>query len=302
MVRKILITGSSGMLGSDLCPMLEKNHEIIGLDIIDPKKGCEPKRFYKANIVDFCEIEKVFAKEKPDFVIHTVAWTDVDGCQLDPVKAHNINVEGLYNLVIILSRVKVPLIFISTDFVFAGERNTPYVEDDAPMPLSVYGMTKYKGEEIIKGVLKKYAIVMTSWLYGKNGKNFVDTIITKARETGKLKVVNDQVGSPTYTKDLTLGLKGLIDRFDFKRGEIFHVSNSGSCSWYEFALEILKNVPGSENIAVEPIGSEELARPAKRPRFSVLDNSKFEKYTGIHMRLWKEAVKEFIKEDCLKRR
>ena len=293
---KILITGSSGMLGSDLCEILKDLHEIIGLDVIEPKEErYAPNKFYKASITDFCEVDNVFNKEKPDLVVHTAAWTDVDGCQLDPVKAHNINVEGLYNIVVVLSGTNVPLVFISTDFVFGGERNTPYTEDDTPMPLSVYGMSKYKGEEVIKGVLSRYVIVRTSWLFGKNGKNFVDTIISKARSEGKLKVVNDQVGSPTYTRDLSNALKALIDSFDFSNGEIFHISNSGSCSWYEFALEIASNLPDAEGIVIEPGTSAELNRPAKRPSFSVLDTNKFQKLTGKQMRSWKEAAEEYIK-------
>jgi len=294
---KILVTGSSGMLGSDLCEILKESHEVIGVDLIEPKEEqYAPNKFCKANITDFCEVDDLFNKEKPDLILHAAAWTDVDGCQLDPAKAHNINVEGLYNIAVTLSGTNVPLLFISTDFVFGGERHTPYSEDDTPMPLSVYGMSKYKGEEVIKGVLSRYAIVRTSWLFGKNGKNFVDTIISKGRSEGKLRVVNDQVGSPTYTRDLSYALKALLDSFDFSKGETFHISNSSSCSWYEFALEIVSNLPDAEKIVVEPGTSAELDRPARRPVFSVLDTNKFQRLTGMHMRPWKEAVKDYIKE------
>ena len=143
--------------------------------------------------------------------------------------------------------------------------------------------------------LKRYAIVRTSWLYGKNGKNFVDAIISKGKAEGRVEVVNDQIGSPTYTRDLSSGLGDLIKKFDFPGEDIFHISNSGSCSWYEFALEILRNIEDGEDIVVEPISSEDLNRPAKRPGFSVLDINKFQKCTGMHMRLWKDALKEYIK-------
>ncbi len=292
---KILITGSSGMLGTDLCDVLEKDHKIIGVDINESHASCAtPLVFYKVGITDADEIRRIVGEEHPDIVIHAAAWTDVDGCEGDPGKADAVNVKGTESVAKAAAGRDIPLILISTDFVFDGRKNEPYTEGDPPCPISVYARTKYEAEEAVKTLLPAYAIVRTSWLFGKQGRNFVDALISKAAAGEKLRVVGDQVGSPTYTKDFSTALAKLLEAGVTSGREIFHVSNSGRCSWYEFAEQII-GYKGSEGIAIEAITSDELDRPAKRPRFSVLDNGKFNRKTGYVMRPWQEALKEYLK-------
>ena len=287
---KILVTGSSGMLGRDICKVFSADHRVIGIDI----SGDEVS--YKADISDLDAVKEVFAKEKPDIVIHSAAYTDVDGCERDPDKAYRINTEGTCNIVEACSDIGASLIFISTDFVFNGGKDSPYKEDEETGAINVYGKSKLKAEEALGEFSRDYAIVRTSWLYGAHGKNFVDTIIKKAKEDKVLKVVDDQVGSPTYTKDLALALKDLIESGDILGREIYHVSNTKYCSWYAFTRKIIDLEGGMEEVLVEPIASSELARAAERPKYSVLDTGKFEERIGRKMRSWEEALGEFISE------
>ena len=298
---KILITGSSGMLGTDLCRVLKDEHEIAGVDLAEPKEtSCEPQVFYKASINDPGSLKEIFDKENPDLIIHTAAWTDVDGCEKDPEKAYMVNVTGTQNIVNALSGKDIPVILISTDFVFNGEKGEPYSESDRPDPISVYGRTKLEAEEVVQRGLTRYAIVRTSWLFGKNGRNFVDTIIGKSREEKRLRVVSDQIGSPTHTIDLANALKELLLFSNDFGKEIYHIANTGWCSWYDFALKILENVPEIKGTTVESITSGELDRPAKRPKFSVLDCSKFKEKTKHQMQPWEDALKVYFKERGLR--
>ena len=288
--HKVLITGSGGMLGVDLCQELSGDYEIYGID----NRKAAAQRYFKCDITDKASVSGVFLKIKPEIVIHAAAWTDVDGCELDKKKAYKINSEGTENIASACKDSGAVLIYISTDFVFDGKKKAPYKETDKPGPLSVYADSKLKGEEAIKNTLKDYFILRTAWLYGKNGNNFVDTIIEKAKREKELKVVDDQVGSPTYSKDLAKAMRVLLSKI-MRQGQgygIYHITNSGSVSWYEYARTILK-LCGSQTRVV-PITSAELGRPAGRPAMSVLDNSRFNEFTGYKMRNWKEALKEYI--------
>lgn len=286
---KILITGSSGMLGVDLCRELGRDFELYGADV--RRAGGRVQKFYRCDITKKQSILTIVKKIKPDIIIHTAAMTNVDGCELNPKKAYKINSLGTNNVVSACKAVDAVLIYISTDFVFDGKKKKPYIETDKPHSLGVYADSKLKGENAVKKILKKYFIIRTSWLFGKHGQNFVDTILKLAKKENCLKVVNDQVGSPTYTKDLAKAIHVLIDKIYSGTG-IYHVSNSGSISWFDYAREILrlKNM----HTKIVPISSKELDRPAKRPAMSVLDNSKFIKYTGYRMRNWQEALKEYV--------
>jgi len=287
---KVLITGSSGMLGIDLANELRRGYRLTGTDTADSSES-RLRRFYKLDITDFKSTADVFKKVKPDIVVHTAAWTDVDGCELNKDKAYAINSDGTRNVALACKRIGAVLVYISTDFVFDGKKKRPYREDDKTGPLSVYADSKLEGETAVKKTLKKYFILRTSWLYGKHGKNFVDTITAKSKKGGLLKVVDDQIGSPTYTKDLAKAIRILIGK-NIKDFGVYHVSNSGSVSWYEYARAILK-ISGVK-AKVVPISSKELARPARRPAMSVLDSSKFEKVTGHKMRNWKIALQEYL--------
>lgn len=295
--NKILITGSSGMLGVDLCQELAESYELYGLDIVHSPQSIV-HGFKKGDISDKNNISDIVEEIKPEFVIHTAAMTDVDGCELAKEKAYKINAEGAGNVAASCNKAGAVLIHISTDFVFDGKKNSPYKETDGTNPLSVYGDSKLKGEEAVKKELSNFFILRTSWLYGKHGKNFVDTIIAKAKTEKALKVVDDQVGSPTYTKDLAKAICRLLDivvhspQSTVHGYGIYHVSNLGSTSWYGYAKEILR-LAGSRTEVI-PISSEELNRPAKRPAMSILDNSKFCGFTGYKLRNWKDALKEYL--------
>lgn len=286
---KILITGSSGMLGSALCQELVDAHEIVGLDVREAQ-GSGIKGLIKCDITDQAGVAKTIAEISPDLVIHAAAYTDVDGCETCPDKAHEINAAGSRNVALACRRCEAVAVYISTDFVFDGRKNLPYLEQDEPRPLNIYGKSKLEGEKHFSSLLAKYFIVRSSWLFGQFGKNFVDTILKLAGENEKIKVVNDQIGSPAYSKDLARAIGSLIETSSYG---FFHISNGGSCSWYEFARTILKYA-GIQDVTVQPITSEELNRPAKRPRMSILDNTHYIQTVGKPLRLWSDALKEYL--------
>jgi len=295
------------MLGIDLCQELASAYEVDGFDIVNSQQSTV-HRFYKGDITDRDEVVNTVKAVRPEVVIHTAAWADVDGCEGDKEKARKVNTEGSRNIALACKDAGAVLIYMSTDFVFDGKKKSPYIESDTTHPLGTYAWSKREGEKAIQETIDRYFILRTGWLYGRCGKNFVDTIIGKARTEKVLRVVNDQIGSPTYTKDLAKAIRALLDKISSGLGsrvtghendtvgfEIYHVSNSGSVSWYEYAKEILRLV-GSKTEVV-PISSEELARPARRPAMSVLNTGKFEKYTSCKMRPWRDALKEYIKEE-----
>lgn len=284
------------MLGTDLYTELAGSYEVYGADVVRrPKTG----NLITADIRDRQAISAVISDVGPDIVIHAAAWTDVDGCEEDPEKAYGVNVEGARNVALACKKSEADLIYISTDFVFDGKKRSPYRETDSPRPLSVYGDSKFKGEEAIQKVFGRYYILRTAWLYGRKGKNFVDTVLAMAGREETLKVVNDQTGSPTYTGDFAKAIRRLIDKVSLqftvhssKGYGIYHVTNSGSVSWYEYAKEIVR-LAGLK-VKVVSISSKELARPARRPAMSVLDNTKFIGFTGHKMRNWKAALKDYM--------
>ena len=294
---RVLITGSGGMLGIALSRELTKDYEVVGLDIAQSPR-LKAQSYIVADIIDRKKIAHILKRVKPHVVIHTAAWTDVDGCEFDKKKAYEINAEATSNVAIACKAEGAILVYISTDFVFDGKKKRPYKESDLPRPLGVYADSKLKGEKAVESLLKKYFILRTSWLYGPSGKNFVNTILEKGREKHVLEVVNDQVGSPTYAKDFAKAIHVLVDRMfqgsgaGFQGSGIYHVTNSGSVSWYEYAKYILKLKKLSTKVI--PIKSKVLGRPAVRPAMSVLDNSKFVKFTGHRMRNWKLALKEYL--------
>lgn len=296
--KKILITGSSGMLGSDLCEALKDGFHMIGLDLNAPANSAvSPDVFYKISLERMEDIEKVIDEEAPDTVIHAAAWTDVDGCEGDHKKAESANIKCTENLVdLLVSRKRVPLLFLSTDYVFDGEKRESYLPDDPVSPLSIYGKTKAEAEKVIMKRLDNYAIIRTSWLFGEHGKNFVDTIINKADEVKEFKVVDDQVASPTFSKDLAVAILNILEKDIFPGQYVLHITNSGKCSWYEFAVKILDKLDMKNGIPVNPISSFDMDRPAKRPHYSVLDNSGFNEIAGYGLRKWEDALEAYLNE------
>lgn len=275
---KILITGSNGMLGYDLIKVLKSNHELIltnskNLDITN-----------KDETIEFiCE-------NNPDLVINVAAYTDVDGCETNPNKAFNVNAYGVKNLALGSKEVDCPLVQISTDYVFKGNKREPLVEDDEMGPISVYGKSKLKGEESIVEILDKYFIIRTAWLYGINGKNFPKTMLELSKDNNKITVVYDEIGSPTYTLDLANAISDLIETDYYG---IYHLTNSDYCSWCEFAKYIFKIA--NKNIDVIPVTASEFARIAPRPSYSVLRNKNWIDKGFNPLRSYKEAIVDYIK-------
>ena len=299
---RILIIGVCGMLGMDLWRKLESKHELYGMDIKKNNNiSLTGDKFQQLDITDMNKTYELITKVNPQLVIHTAAYTDVDGCESNRDLAYRINMLGTRNIALACQRFDAVLLYISTDFVFDGEKGCPYVELDLTNPLSVYGKSKYYGELYIRKLLTKFYIVRTSWLYGKNGKNFVDTITNLVREKEYLEVVNDQIGSPTYTKDLAAAIEKLIT---FSQSEnsgaygIWHITNSEYCSWYDFAREIVEQLKIKDNSLkikeIKSIGSEKLNRPAKRPKCSTLDNFCWHLEGWDKLRSWKEALTDYL--------
>lgn len=274
---KILITGSNGMLGHDLIEVLKDKHELLlttskTLDITDGD-----------SVMDF------IVKSNPDIVINSAAYTDVDGCESNPDLAYNVNGEGVKNLALACREVDCSLVHISTDYVFNGQNDRPWVEDDEIGPISIYGKSKLEGEEHIKEILEKYFIVRTAWLYGVNGRNFPRTMLELAQKHSEITVVYDEVGTPTYTPDLAKGISELIETDYYGT---YHLTNSGNCSWCEFARYIFEVADVDVNVI--PVTASEFARPAPRPSYSVLENRNWVKNGFEPLRNYKEAIKEYI--------
>jgi dTDP-4-dehydrorhamnose reductase len=295
---KILITGSKGMLGSKLCQVLADEYEVFGLDLLATRYSLLATRFFtQCDITDKDKVVAAIKSATPNLIIHTAAYTDVDGCELNPEKAFAVNAKGTENVARAAKEIGATLFYISTDYVFDGKGDKPYTEADTPNPINTYGQSKLEGERIIQSLLEKYFILRSSWLFGPSGKNFVTTILQKAGERKTLKVVDDQIGSPTYTLDLADAVKSLLaicySLLATNYG-IYHITNRGSCSWYEFAQEIV----ALKRLATQilPVTSKEIKRPAQRPRMSVLDNSKVMNTFNLRLRHWSEALRHFYEK------
>lgn len=273
---RILVTGAKGQLGNEVLKVLN-NEEIYGF-------GKE-----EMDITDFIQTQAKIKEIQPHVVIHCAAYTNVDGCESDVDLAFQVNSKGAENVARACLNAGAEMVYVSTDYVFDGSKGEPYYETDLPNPINVYGKSKLAGEESVKTVLSKYYIVRTAWVYGIQGKNFVKTMLELSKKQDTINVVNDQIGSPTYAFDLAQAIAVLINS---KKYGIYHITNSGECSWYEFAKKIfeLKGI----NIQVNPITSQQLNRPAKRPSYSVLKNFNLETNLGYKMRRWDRALEDFL--------
>ena len=283
---KIALIGSDGQLGTDIYKYFKnKGADIAGLT----QKEIE--------VCDKNICISVLFEMKPDLIINTAAFHQVDVCEDEVLKTFEVNVGGVKNLAEICLEIDSALMHFSTDFVFGGYvKNTPYNEDDCPAPISVYGISKLAGEHVIRYMLKKYYILRVCGLYGHAGSlgkgyNFVELMIRLAKEGKDIRVVNDQVLTPTSTKDVTEKLFEFIQKGKYG---LYHMTSSGSCSWYEFACEIFKLSGLNPNIS--PTTSEEFVTKAKRPSYSVLDNRNLRKIGLKDMRQWKAALTDYIEE------
>jgi len=279
----ILITGSNGQLGKSIQKISDQfsNLNFTYTDIEE------------LDITNVRELEIYFATNKIDVLINCAAYTAVDKAESEPQKAKLINVTATGYLSELSNKFGFLLIHISTDFIFGGNRNKPYSESDSPEPLSYYAKSKADGETEILMKAERAVIFRTSWLYSEYGNNFVKTIINLAKEREVLKVVNDQVGTPTYASDLAyMILINLPELVKLKRTEIYNYSNKGQTSWYDFAMEIIRI--SQLNCQVLPIETKEYPLPAKRPKYSVLDKSKIVKAFGIKIPDWEYSLRKCI--------
>ena len=278
---RIIITGANGQLGLELSKQLSRNkeYEVICTDIEE------------LNIVDINSVNKVISKYKPDVVINCAAHTAVDLCETDIENAYKINAIGPRNLAIACEKVNAKFVQVSTDYVFDGNIDRPYREDDNTCPNSIYGSSKLMGEKFTKEFCSRHFIVRTAWLYGE-GNNFVRTMLKLSETNKEINVVNDQFGSPTSTVDLA---KAIIELIHTEHYGTYHGTCEGKCSWYDFAQKIfeIRNI----DIKVNPVTSEEYKRTAPRPTYSVLDNFML-KLVGLNsFRNWEDALIEYLNEE-----
>ena len=270
----ILVVGANGMLGRDLMEVLSGDVRGVDIDEID--------------ITSLESVERVLKTRPPRVVVNAAAYTDVDGCETNQELAMQVNGEGVAHLALVTRELGAKFVQVSTDYVFDGGKGTPYVEDDPPAPLSIYGESKYAGE-LNARLNPDHVIVRTQWLYGLRGKNFVETMLRLGAEKPELAVVDDQIGSPTWTVDLSRAIRVLVEKEC--RGT-YHAANSGFCSWNEFARAIFAEA--GMTVTVNPLTTEQLGRPAPRPLYSTLDCGKLMQDSGFQPQPWREALRTYL--------
>jgi len=278
---KVLVIGANGQLGSDIVKVFSSENVI-------------PLTHKDVEISEGASVKNALEAYKPDLVINTAAYHRISDCEKNALKSFGINSIGTKNLAIACRENKAILVHISTDYVFDGEKKEPYIESDSPRPLNVYGISKLAGEYYIKYLCPKYFIVRTSGLYGSvkcraKGGNFIDLMLNLAKKQDEIEVVNDEVLTPTYTLDLARKIRDLIQTDYFG---LYHITNNGSCSWYEFAEKIFEFYNLKVNL--KAVSAERFASEIKRPRYSVLRNYALEKMGMDDMRKWDEALEVFL--------
>ncbi len=275
---RIVITGHKGQLGKSLWKLLEEGNNLLGLDI--PEHDITEPKIIDA-IVDF----------KPHLILHPAAYTNVDGCEEDPETAYRVNVLGTWHIALAAQTTDSPMLYVSTNEVFPGDREIPYFEWDEPRPINAYARSKLGGERVVQSLLNKFYIVRTAWVFAPGGNNFVSKITRAAEKYGALKVVDDEFGSPTYAPDLAEAIVKLTKSDMYG---IYHFTNSGVCSRYEYAVEILK-LAGMENVPITPIPSSQWKRLSTPPKRSILANMAGASI-GITLRPWQEALADYFEK------
>ncbi|MGG4500773.1 dTDP-4-dehydrorhamnose reductase [Paenibacillus polymyxa] len=283
---RILVTGASGQLGKDVVKVFqEQGHDVVGYDR------------EQLDITDLDQAIKIVGQYQPEAVIHCAAYTAVDAAETDLDTAYQVNAAGTRNMVLAAEKAGAKLVYISTDYVFDGTAEQPYHEYDNTNPQSIYGKSKRAGEVLTQTLSSRYFIVRTSWVYGLYGNNFVKTMLKLGQEKPHLQVVNDQKGSPTYTVDLVRFLAELIQT---EKYGVYHASNSGSCTWYEFTKAIFEeavDILDATIIAIlEPCSTDQFPRPAARPKNSVMEHIAIRTNGLNNLRHWREGLHCFIKE------
>lgn len=279
---KVLVTGVKGQLGYDVVNELAaRGHEAVGVDVQD------------MDITDAAAVDRVIKAAAPDAVIHCAAYTAVDAAEDNEEICRKVNAGGTQNIANICKELDIKMIYISTDYVFNGEGERPWEPDDERGPVSVYGQTKYEGELAVQDTLEKYFIVRIAWVFGINGKNFVKTMLKLAETHDTLRVVDDQFGSPTYTYDLS---KLLVDMIETDKYGVYHATNEGICSWYEFACAIFKEAGLGDKITVNPISTAEYGAKASRPANSRMSKEKLTQNGFKKLPPWQDALKRYVAE------
>jgi len=288
---RILLIGSTGMLGSDCREVLSGDYEIIAPD----RK--------ELDIISWDQVIETLQEVSPDIVLNCAGFSNVDACETEPFKVRKVNVEGPRNLAQGAARFKCKLVHISTDYVFNGKKNIPqpYFEDDATDPLSAYGKSKMDSEVGVRENAPNYAIVRTSWLYGRNGANFIHSLLTNAlgKKMKSLKIINDQFGSPTWTYSVALQIKELLKR-DAKG--TFHATSEGYCTWFKFAKTIFKKL--KLKVSLEPVSLADYPHVAKRPVNCILENRLLKKQGLNLIPEWEKDIKAYLSKfgpDLVKR-
>ena len=277
---KVFVTGVKGQLGHDVMNELAKRGlEGIGVDVEE------------MDITDAEACERVIKAAAPEAVIHCAAYTAVDAAEDNEELCRRVNGQGTRNIAKVCAELDIPMMYISTDYVFNGQGERPWEPDDEREPLNVYGQTKYEGELAVEELLKKYFTVRIAWVFGLNGKNFIKTMLRLGKERGAVSVVDDQIGSPTYTYDLA---RLLVDMIQTDRYGRYHATNEGLCSWYEFACEIFRQA-GMDQVKVTPVDSASYPAKARRPFNSRMSKEKLTENGFERLPAWQDALERYLK-------
>lgn len=295
----VLVTGVAGQLGFDVInELIKRGHNAVGSDIIPKEKMSLPCEYIELDITDSKTVESCITLLKPDAVVHCAAWTEVDAAEEEEnqSKVLAINVIGTENIAKAALRVNSKFLYVSTDYVFDGSGEKPWETTDKPSPINFYGNSKLLGEKVVSQLISRLFIVRTAWAFGMNGKNFVKTILALGKKYNTLRVVNDQIGTPTYTLDLA---RLLVDMIETDKYGIYHVTNEGGfISWADFAKEIL--IKSRISTRVIPVSTEEYGlSKAKRPHNSRLDKKDLRNNGFYALPTWENALQRFI--ECLER-
>ena len=285
-MKKVLVTGAFGQLGTELQLLTAGRPEFVFTDIR------EDGRVLRLDICDAREVGRFVSEHEVGAIINCAAYTDVNRAESDEALCRAINASGPGNLARAARRNGASLIHISTEYVFDGRNPAGYVESDRRHPLSAYGRTKREGEDRVRRSGCKGVIIRTSWLYSPFGKNFVKTMLRLGAEKSEVGVVRDQVGSPTYARDLAEAILAILDRIGERRGELYHFTNGGVCSWAVFAETIMREA--GLPCSVKPITTAEYPTPAVRPACSILSKEKIVRDFGITIRPWEESLRECL--------